>query len=1002
MSRSLLVVTILLLGSNIAPAQQYDHIAKTAALTPVQEKETFKLPAGFEAQLVASEPDVGKPMNMAFDNAGRLWVTVSEEYPFAAQGRPGKDRVLILEDFAEDGHAKKITTFANDLNIPLGVCPLPDGKSVIVSSIPSIWRLTDTNGDGKADQKEELYTGFGFKDTHGMINSFTLMPDGWIYACHGFSNDSYVKAKDGSEVRLNSGNTFRFRPDGSRIEQYTRGQVNPFGFCFDEYFHLYNADCHSKPITQMIQGGAYSSFGKPHDGMGFAPEMIRHGHDSTALCGLVYYQANQYPKEYQSHFFLGNVTGNRINLDRLVRKGASPEAENRPDFLISTDPWFRPVDIKLGHDGALYVADFYNKIIGHYEVPLQHPDRDRHRGRIWRIVYKPTVAKTPNINLARMSVEDLSKQFSSNNIQVRKSAIIEAQTRKQLALPVSKAIVADESMNEYARIAAGWVVVNSNELPADVLKAILMGDRPLLQVHFLNILKMNPKLAERLQAEIVGIRSTDFEVLRAKAETLAAVPNQTSLNSLLKMVTTIRDDAHYLHSSRLAVRKLLSSNRVWDFLNSITEGTERAWLNDIILGYPSTESANYLFQEWVKVGRILGPDGNDRTAEAVESIARNGTPDLISRSLERLKSSNAEKSLALKQFQSFYRGLQNAGKPTKQALELGCDLVEKGLESKQLPQIQTSTEIATQLQSSRLYAPFAVVVRDSNRDTGIRQLALQACSQSDPKRAVELCGELLRIPGEQASIRNKAVELLGQQRSEESRKLLLQSLLIASSATSQSYANALANSVEGCEAILQSAESGKISPRLLQDKVFQTKLQGLNVKNWRERVNLLTKNLPTFDEKINRLIQVRTKSFQTSDTSIPTGKLVFEKHCAACHQIANQGSKIGPQLDGIGLRGLERIMEDTLDPNRNVDAAFRQSNITLKDGRTINGLVLREEGKTIILADANGKEVRIESDQVEDRRLSTLSPMPANWSETIPEKEYLHLVRFLLSQRPKE
>ena len=131
-----------------------------------------------------------------------------------------------------------------------------------------------------------------------MTNSFVLLPDGWVYATHGFKNTSVVKAKDGSEITMNSGNTYRFRPDGSRIEPWTFGQVNPFGMCVDPYFNLYTADCHSKPITQLIRGAHYQSFGKPHDGLGFAPHVTRHDHKSTALCGLAWYDADHFPKEW--------------------------------------------------------------------------------------------------------------------------------------------------------------------------------------------------------------------------------------------------------------------------------------------------------------------------------------------------------------------------------------------------------------------------------------------------------------------------------------------------------------------------------------------------------------------------------------------------------------------------------------------------------------------------------------------------------------------------------
>ena len=413
MSRALLLVA---LTATLAPAQSY--IAPTDAKSPADELATFKLPPGFRAELVAAEPDIGKPIQMAFDHRGRLWVTTSRHYPFPATG-PASDRLFVLSDFAPDGKARKVETFAADLNIPIGVLPLPDGKSCLVSEVGRILRLTDTDGDGRADKREVVLSGFGTKDTHGMTNSFVLKPDGWVYACHGYLNDSKVTAKDGSSVTLNSGNTYRFRPDGSRIEPWTSGQVNPFGMTLDPGGNLYTADCHSKPITQLIRGAVYQSFSKPHDGLGFAPHVTRHDHGSTALCGLAWYEADQFPAAFQGCLFLGNVVTNRVNADRVVWKGSTPVAEELPDLLVSSDPWFRPTDIKLGPDGALYVADFYNRIIGHYEVDLKHPQRDKDRGRVWRIVHsgKPLL---PVVDVAT----DPEAALKAPNLVVRQAAAV--------------------------------------------------------------------------------------------------------------------------------------------------------------------------------------------------------------------------------------------------------------------------------------------------------------------------------------------------------------------------------------------------------------------------------------------------------------------------------------------------------------------------------------------------------------------------------------------------
>ena len=392
--QTLLAVTLV---TTSALAQKADPFAEgvrtTEPLAPAEQRAKFKLPPGFEIQLVAAEPDLRKPMNMAFDATGRLWVSESREYPFPAkEGAELRDSIRIFSDFGPDGKARKMEVFADKLNIPIGLYPFrtADGHWKCVAwAIPNIWLLEDTDGDGKADKREVLFGPLGWeRDTHGNQASFRRGDDGWIYATHGFNNNSIIKARDGSTITLNSGNVYRFRLDGSRVEQWTSGQVNPFGLCWDDRGNLFSADCHSSPIYQLLRGGVYPSFGKPHDGLGFAPQTIQHSHGSTAICGPMMIRDTSWPADLQGHMLIGNVMTSRLNHDLIEWHGSSSKGKEMPDFLTSEDPWFRPVDLQWGPDGALYIADFYNRIIGHYEVPLTHPGRDRERGRIWRVVYK--------------------------------------------------------------------------------------------------------------------------------------------------------------------------------------------------------------------------------------------------------------------------------------------------------------------------------------------------------------------------------------------------------------------------------------------------------------------------------------------------------------------------------------------------------------------------------------------------------------------------------------
>ena len=338
-SRVVVTFLILLGGLNAAENDPFAAtIRPSEPRTPVEEQRSFRVPPGFRIQLFAAEPEIQKPMNLAFDARGRLWVSGSTEYPFAATEGKGRDTIKILDDSDGDGRADKITTFADGLNIPMGLYPYRRG--VVAYSIPNLYYLEDTDGDDVADERTVLYGPFDYsRDTHGMINALRCGYDGWLYACHGWANESSVAGRDGHRIEMQGGSTFRMRLDGSRIERWTYGEVNPFGMAFDERGDLFNADCHTKPITLLLRDGYYESFGKPHDGLGFVPPVMEHLHGSTAIAGVVSYSADLFPAEYRGSMFVGNVMTSRVHRDTLSYAGSTVRARATADFVVSEDPW---------------------------------------------------------------------------------------------------------------------------------------------------------------------------------------------------------------------------------------------------------------------------------------------------------------------------------------------------------------------------------------------------------------------------------------------------------------------------------------------------------------------------------------------------------------------------------------------------------------------------------------------------------------------------------------
>jgi putative heme-binding domain-containing protein len=308
--------------------------------------------------------------------------------------------------------------------------------------------------------------------------------------------------------------------------------------------------------------------------------------------------------------------------------------------------------------------------------------------------------------------------------------------------------------------------------------------------------------------------------------------------------------------------------------------------------------------------------------------------------------------------------------------------------------------------------------RDENWTTALRLLTARAAKADAPADARVAAAELLsrvapdrgkpvlygmlRDAAAPVELREKAALALASARQVADRAVLREALTGAPYRLSVAIAQALATDSVGAEFLLGAVKAGQASPRLLQEKAVLERLRASKTKALPNRLAELTKGLPPAEKRIDDLIRTRAAGFGQAKADVELGKKAFTQHCAACHQVGGEGQKIGPQLDGIGNRGAERLLEDMLDPNRNVDAAFRATVLNLTDGRTLTGLLVREEGQVLVLADAAGKEVRVPQTDVEKRTISPLSPMPANFDTAVPEADFHHLLAYLLEQRAKD
>lgn len=994
---------ILSLMAGVGAAQENNpHIASSPPLAPEEQLKKFHLPPGFVIELVAAEPNIKKPINIAFDARGRLWVTESIEYPFPAPAdRPARDTVKIVSDFAPNGLARSITTFAGGVNIPIGVLPDPSCTSALVYSIPNIQRMSDTAGSGKADKREVLYSAYGFNDTHGMTGEFVRGFDGWIYCCHGFSNTSTVKSKGDTAITMQSGNTYRIKPDGSRVEYVTHGQVNPFGLAFDPLGNLYSCDCHSRPIYQLLKGAYYPSFGKPHDGLGYGPEMLTHDHGSTAIAGIAYYAADQFPPEYRDNIFIGNVVTNRINRDRLEAHGSTYKAIAMPDFVKCDDPWFRPVDIKLGPDGALYVADFYTRIIGHYEVPLNHPLRDNTKGRLWRIVYRGTDGQHPLKSfrdLTAASVQELIGELDNANLAVRLQAAEQLLARNNATTLESIQRVVEHGTG-FQKAHGLWLLERLGQLKLTTLATAALDKDRQVRVHAMRVLaeraSWSPALGELARARLAD---ADAFVQRNAAAALGAHPAQVHVAPLLQLQHKVpAADTHLLHAVRMALRDQLRSASVLAGLRETkwSPADDRA-LADVCLGVHNRESAMFLkhhlerrTEPFAAVQREChyvtryGPDGSG--GWVIQWLRQKYPQDLASQGqlFKTVQQATQE------------RGTQLGKGELALAEEVTLKLLATGQQG-------LGIDLAGLFKLKGAQPALLAAVNNPKADKNTRKNAVVALLAIDPRQNSASLAALVSTSREAIEVREQIAASLAATNLPDAQSALVKALETAPARLQSVIAQGLAGSPQGGEKLLAAVATGKASARLLQEFPVAVRLELVKLPDVKNRVAKLTKGLVPADKRVQELLDKRRAGYQKAQAEPQVGLKVFEKHCAACHVIANKGAKIGPQLDGIGIRGLERILEDTLDPSRNVDQAFRTTTLVLTNGQLVNGLLLRQDGTVLVLADNTGKEVRVPAGDVQERLLSPLSPMPGNFAELIPETDFYHLVAYLLSQRTKD
>jgi putative heme-binding domain-containing protein len=983
-----------------------EHVRTTKFQTPEEEMAKFELPPGFEVTLFASEPDITKPINIAFDDQGRLWVTQSSEYPIKAGQGAGTDRISILEDTNGDGKADKITDFANDLNIPIGIIPVKDGA--IGYSIPNVYRFYDLDGDGKSEKREILIRDFEHKDTHGMVNNLFRGLDGWIHASHGFSNISTVAGSDGDSITMKSGNTFRFRPDGSRVEKTTDGRINPFGSDLDKWGYHYSADCHTLPIYQLIWGGNYTQWGKKDPVMGFAPTMMEYGLNSTALSGLVYYTDTQFPEEYQNSFYSGDVVTCRISRSVMDFTETTPKATRKRDFLISKDPWFRPVDIKIGPDGAMYIADFYNSIIGHYEVPLDHPERDRVSGRIWKITYKGKQRK--NTDWSKASIDKMLKGMADGVLHTRLAAtdaLVDYHGKS--ALEPLKKLEANTNVSPEQRVQVLWALFRMDALNPQQIRTALLHPEPLVRVHAQRIMANFQSWTE-LQTEwaLEGLSDENPHVRRAAAEGIGRHPHQKSYLPLIKQHETADpSDTHLTYTLKLALYNHMQQEELVKL--ALAESWSDTALNLLALVLADTESheAGKFLLTHLQEEKL----DKEKTVEFVRSIAKT-LPENQRRDFVEFgkKASQNSSHPAYQWAGAMEEGIMQRGENvpayliswlrdiSEASVKLNSDN-SRNLNEDIKGQLAFAVSMAGKYKFTGLSSSLKNLVTHPETEDALRAEAALSLIRINPEMHLTFLGNQMKDPENTPPFRQRLANAIGQSSGPQVRKMLGEGLKGAPIELQTTIAANLVKSAEGKSELLSHIRQGNAPARILKARNVEENFMSNASAAQKDGFFSLTANLTPISEERQQLIADKIKGFQSSEVAVLEGQKLYEENCSSCHQIDKKGGQIGPQLDGVGNWGIQALATKVLDPNRNISENFRTYNIRLNSGEVKSGLFRREEGHVLVLADQSGKEFNIPKNEISEQIASKITLMPDTFGSTLDQEKFNNLMSYLLQIR---
>ena len=965
-------------------------------LKPEETVAKFKVPPEFEVKLFAGEPMMTNPIAFTIDERGRIWIVESFEYPKRTpKGQKPRDRIVILEDTDGDGVADKRTVFAEGKDFPESF-DMASGievghGGVYLGAPPYLWYIE--NKDDKPGKFEILAKGFGSQDTHETLNTFQWGPDGWLYGLHGIFSQSNVKVGNEPEIKMNAA-VWRLHPKTKKFEIFSEGTSNPWGMDWrntDGQFIL--ASCVIPHLYHMVPGGIYQRQGGVSNNP-YAYNFIKEISDHTfhresgwAHAGLISLDVPHMPERFRNSVIFGSIHGCSLKQNILKPNGSSYVASRGDDFLTSGDKNVRPINLKWGPLGDIYLIDWHDQNPCHQ---TKADEWDYERGRVYRIQLKGTTPKKA-LDLGKKEPQELAVFAVNDDPYLSRTAM-----RLLHEMPVSRKVDAtklvnfrearsnlprmmnlmnatidrndDEAKNKVAKfsIPAGL----ANNFPADIAGSFRdFGE----SAHVTDI-----TIAGMATVAEVALHP---EIRRELASAAIRLANKHDVTPLVRALMSRKEDANDAlipHLTWIAYEKVISKRAA--------VGTD-ADNKPVAMKSPAEAEL-----AWLAENAGNNPFITDQIIPKVmRRLLASGQPGDLLLCIQFLDSTKdvVAKRKALEGIVVALQGqLIDAPKIWANTQTKLLTLKDDGIK-------EQLNKLAVTFRDPQAHKRATAIAINSKKTIEERTEAIRQIAVIRNADAIKFLFELLKtVKSEPLQI--ESIRALGSFNDQAIPIGLISHWGEFTPALRNEIVNVLSSRKEWAASLLSAMKEKVIERTAVTDNTI-SRIQSFKDRTLNALIEDAWGRTRTTPDELNALIDKTRIDVNTGTGSYLRGQKVFENQCNKCHKFEGKGSDVGPALDGAG-RDIEYLLGNILDPNRVIGAPYFVRQINTLDGQVLQGLLAEEDDRTITIKVENGVLKKIVKKDIDGEvKVLEKSMMPEGLGYSMTPQDFRDLICYVMA-----